>query len=155
MTLPLSVVVMAAGLGKRMQSTLPKVLHPLAGKPLLAHVLNVAKALEAEKLVIVVGHGADQVKAAFSGGDVIDLRDLLVGEHSSSGSLDHYLHFEKSGSDTVIHVSSQGGFVGGFNAGAEDQRIVLTGVDLTNGGLLLTDSAIVADLMNKNKLITD
>jgi bifunctional UDP-N-acetylglucosamine pyrophosphorylase / glucosamine-1-phosphate N-acetyltransferase len=70
MTLPLSVVVMAAGLGKRMQSALPKVLHPLAGKPMLAHVLSAAKALKAEKLVVVVGHGADEVKAAFAGGDV-------------------------------------------------------------------------------------
>jgi bifunctional UDP-N-acetylglucosamine pyrophosphorylase/glucosamine-1-phosphate N-acetyltransferase len=61
---------MAAGLGKRMQSALPKVLHPLAGKPLLAHVLNAAKALKAEKLVVVVGHGADEVKAAFADGNV-------------------------------------------------------------------------------------
>jgi len=61
----LSVVVMAAGLGKRMQSSLPKVLQPLAGKPLLGHVLDTAATLEAGKIVVVVGHGADQVQSAF------------------------------------------------------------------------------------------
>jgi bifunctional UDP-N-acetylglucosamine pyrophosphorylase/glucosamine-1-phosphate N-acetyltransferase len=66
MSSPLSVVVMAAGLGKRMQSALPKVLHSLAGEPLLAHVLKAASLLRAEKLVVVLGHGADQVQAAFA-----------------------------------------------------------------------------------------
>ena len=56
---------MAAGLGKRMRSSVPKVLHSLAGKFLLRHVLDTAATLGAVKTVVVVGHGAEQVKAAF------------------------------------------------------------------------------------------
>lgn len=65
----LNVVVLAAGMGKRMQSDLPKVLHGLAGKPLLGHVLDNARQLQPDRIVLVVGHGADQVKAAFAGDD--------------------------------------------------------------------------------------
>ena len=65
----LGVVILAAGLGKRMRSALPKVLHPLAGKPLLAHVLDAAGSLGAERRVVVFGHGGEQVQAALSGCD--------------------------------------------------------------------------------------
>lgn len=67
----LQIIVLAAGQGKRMHSSLPKVLHPIAGKPLLGHVLDTARALSPEKLVVVFGHGGDQVKAAFA--DQVDL----------------------------------------------------------------------------------
>ncbi len=66
----LAVVVLAAGQGKRMHSTLPKVLHPLAGRPLLAHVLGTARALDPERILVVHGHGAGEVRAAFPGGDL-------------------------------------------------------------------------------------
>ncbi|UYO93604.1 bifunctional UDP-N-acetylglucosamine diphosphorylase/glucosamine-1-phosphate N-acetyltransferase GlmU [Pollutimonas sp. M17] len=67
----LNIVILAAGLGKRMQSNLPKVLHPLAGKPMLSHVLDNARKLGPDRIVVVVGHGADQVKQAFAGqGDI-------------------------------------------------------------------------------------
>ena len=61
----LEVVVLAAGAGTRMRSRTPKVLHPLAGRPLLAHVLDAAFRLEAEQCHVVVGHPADEVKAHF------------------------------------------------------------------------------------------
>jgi bifunctional UDP-N-acetylglucosamine pyrophosphorylase / glucosamine-1-phosphate N-acetyltransferase len=64
--MPLEIIVLAAGQGKRMHSQLPKILHPLAGRPLLAHVLTAARALEPRKLVVVHGHGAEQVRAAFA-----------------------------------------------------------------------------------------
>jgi bifunctional UDP-N-acetylglucosamine pyrophosphorylase/glucosamine-1-phosphate N-acetyltransferase len=57
----LSVVILAAGKGTRMKSTLPKVLHPLANKPLLEHVYDTAKKLGADEVVVVYGHGGDQV----------------------------------------------------------------------------------------------
>jgi bifunctional UDP-N-acetylglucosamine pyrophosphorylase / glucosamine-1-phosphate N-acetyltransferase len=68
--MPLEIVVLAAGLGKRMRSDLPKVLHPLAGRPLLAHVLDTARALSPRKVHLVHGHGAEKVREAFAGQDI-------------------------------------------------------------------------------------
>nr|WP_315255957.1 bifunctional UDP-N-acetylglucosamine diphosphorylase/glucosamine-1-phosphate N-acetyltransferase GlmU [uncultured Duganella sp.] len=59
----MNVVILAAGMGKRMQSALPKVLHPLAGKPLLQHVLDTARSLSASRLCVIYGHGAAAVQA--------------------------------------------------------------------------------------------
>ena len=61
----MNIVILAAGLGKRMNSDLPKVLHPLAGKPLLGHVIDAANSLKPGKLVVVYGHGGEKVRAAF------------------------------------------------------------------------------------------
>ncbi|WP_410210808.1 bifunctional UDP-N-acetylglucosamine diphosphorylase/glucosamine-1-phosphate N-acetyltransferase GlmU [Aquirhabdus sp.] len=61
----LSVIILAAGKGTRMNSRLPKVLQPLAGKPLLAHVLAQATRIEADRIITVYGHGGETVKAAF------------------------------------------------------------------------------------------
>ncbi len=60
----LAIVVLAAGKGTRMGNALPKVLHPLAGAPLLAHVLGTARALQPTRLVVVVGHEAARVETA-------------------------------------------------------------------------------------------
>ena len=66
----LEVIVLAAGRGTRMRSSLPKVLHTLAGKPLINHVLDTARNIDAEKLHVVVGHGAEQVSKAVAANDV-------------------------------------------------------------------------------------
>ncbi|PQO95912.1 UDP-N-acetylglucosamine diphosphorylase/glucosamine-1-phosphate N-acetyltransferase [Massilia phosphatilytica] len=60
----MNVVILAAGMGKRMQSTLPKVLHPLAGKPLLQHVIDTARSLSPSKLCVIYGHGGAAVPSA-------------------------------------------------------------------------------------------
>lgn len=70
MTLPLHVVILAAGQGSRMKSRQPKVLHAIAGKPMLHHVMDTARTLGAEGIHTVIGHGADQVRAATEAGDV-------------------------------------------------------------------------------------
>jgi len=62
--MPVAVILLAAGQGTRMSSELPKVLHPLAGVPLLAHALATARAVEPERTVVVTGHGAEAVAAA-------------------------------------------------------------------------------------------
>jgi bifunctional UDP-N-acetylglucosamine pyrophosphorylase/glucosamine-1-phosphate N-acetyltransferase len=62
----LSIVILAAGQGKRMNSALPKVLQPLAGRPLLGHVLAAARALEPAAVHVVYGHGGEQVQTALS-----------------------------------------------------------------------------------------
>ncbi|WP_028229698.1 bifunctional UDP-N-acetylglucosamine diphosphorylase/glucosamine-1-phosphate N-acetyltransferase GlmU [Paraburkholderia ferrariae] len=66
----MNIVILAAGMGKRMHSARPKVLHPLAGKPLLSHVLDTARTLNPTRLVVVIGHGADAVRAAVAAPDV-------------------------------------------------------------------------------------
>ena len=66
MSQTLHVVILAAGEGKRMKSTRPKVLQPIAGKPMLAHVVDAARALRPDAIHIVHGHGGDQVRAAFA-----------------------------------------------------------------------------------------
>ncbi|MFL6271159.1 MAG: bifunctional UDP-N-acetylglucosamine diphosphorylase/glucosamine-1-phosphate N-acetyltransferase GlmU [Actinomycetes bacterium] len=66
----LTVVVLAAGEGKRFRSALPKPLHPVAGRPLLWHVLAAAAPLKADRTVVVVGNGADRVTAAVEGFDL-------------------------------------------------------------------------------------
>jgi len=59
----LDIVIMAAGKGTRMKSALPKVLHKLAGRSLLQHVLETAAGLGADGIVVITGHGAEQVEA--------------------------------------------------------------------------------------------
>jgi Ca2+-binding RTX toxin-like protein len=83
-----------------------------------------------------------------SGGDRLDLRDILQGTATTEAALDGYLDFSKQGSDTVINVRPTG-------AGGEmTQQIVLQGVDLTSNGTL-NDQQIIQDLISKGKLQTD
>jgi bifunctional UDP-N-acetylglucosamine pyrophosphorylase/glucosamine-1-phosphate N-acetyltransferase len=66
----LSIIILAAGQGTRMNSALPKVLHPLGGRPLLAHVLDTARALDGNDIHVVIGYGAEQVRAALPDSDI-------------------------------------------------------------------------------------
>jgi bifunctional UDP-N-acetylglucosamine pyrophosphorylase/glucosamine-1-phosphate N-acetyltransferase len=80
--LGLSTIILAAGQGTRMRSDLPKVLQPLAGKPLLAHVLDCAAALAADDVCVVYGHGGETVRSGFPGAD---LRWALQAEQLGTG----------------------------------------------------------------------
>jgi len=82
-TPPLHIVVLAAGEGKRMKSARAKVLLPLAGRPMLAHVLACARALAPAKIHVVYGHRGEQVQAAFAG--QADLRWVLQAEQRGTG----------------------------------------------------------------------
>jgi len=106
--------------------------------------------------------GTNAVKAAdtisdfdnSASGDKLDLRDLLVGDHSDLGNLANFLHFSVAGGDTKIEISSSGGFAGGnYSAGAVDQTITLTGVDLK--GAFATDNQIINDLITRSKIVVD
>jgi VCBS repeat-containing protein len=119
---------------------------------------------------VVSNFGTDAPNASRSG-DVLDLRDLLIGElHAANagslpgavvadvGNLDQYLHFSSTGTgasaNTVISVSASGGYTGGvYNAAAVDQIITLAGVNLTAG--FTTDHQVLDDLLKRGKLITD
>ena len=80
---PLHVVILAAGAGTRMKSNRAKVLMPLAGRPLLAHVIDTARALQPAAIHIVYGHCGEQVQAAFA--DQPDLRWVLQAERLGTG----------------------------------------------------------------------
>ncbi len=81
---PLHVVILAAGEGKRMQSALPKVLQPIAGRPMLAHAIEAARALQPAAIHIVHGHGGDQVRAALA-----DQPDLQWAEQAQQLGTGH------------------------------------------------------------------
>jgi len=71
MSKPLNIVILAAGKGTRMYSDTPKVLHQIGGKSILAHVIDCAKALKPQKLIVVVGFGHEKVKAHFADEPII------------------------------------------------------------------------------------
>ncbi len=123
------------------------------------------------------GGGFQSVEAGNSGtpiggGDVLDLRDLLHGEHTSVGGLglpagdevelahlQHYIDVEVTNGNTVLHISSTGGFTadGAFNPAAEDERIVLQGVDLyaATGVGPGNEAALLQTLIKNGSMIVD
>jgi bifunctional UDP-N-acetylglucosamine pyrophosphorylase/glucosamine-1-phosphate N-acetyltransferase len=83
----MNIVILAAGLGKRMRSHLPKVLHAVAGRPMLAHVIATAQAVAADRggarTVVVIGHGAERVRSSFS--DRADVEFVLQQPQLGTG----------------------------------------------------------------------
>ena len=87
----LNVVILAAGQGKRMHSALPKVLHPLAGKPLLAHVIATARELKPARICVVYGYGGEQVPDAVRGEGLVfvEQQPQLGTGHALKQALSH------------------------------------------------------------------
>lgn len=79
---PIAVVVLAAGLGTRMKSTLPKVMHPVAGRPMISHLLDTVSALQPERVVVVIGPGMDVVAAAVAPHSTVVQADRLGTGHA-------------------------------------------------------------------------
>jgi bifunctional UDP-N-acetylglucosamine pyrophosphorylase/glucosamine-1-phosphate N-acetyltransferase len=71
--------VLAAGQGKRMKSDLPKMLHPVCGRPMLLHVLAAAQAVDAGRTVVVLGHGHEQVEPYLPAGCIVALQEQQLG----------------------------------------------------------------------------
>lgn len=78
----LDIVILAAGQGTRMRSALPKVLHPVAGKSMLGHVIDTARALQPQGIHVVIGHGAEQVRERLAADD---LNFVLQSEQLGTG----------------------------------------------------------------------
>lgn len=87
----LAIVILAAGKGTRMRSALPKVAHPLAGKPMLAHVLDAARALSPARLCVVYGHGGDRVQREVPATDVtwVEQAEQLGTGHAVAQAMPH------------------------------------------------------------------
>lgn len=67
----LNTIILAAGYGKRMKSKLPKVLHKVSGVPMIQHVVDLAKCIESDSIICVVGHGKERVESALEGQDLL------------------------------------------------------------------------------------
>ena len=87
----LDIVILAAGQGTRMRSALPKVLHPIAGQPMLAHVLQTARSLKPSSIQVVVGHGADLVREQLAADDVsfVVQKEQLGTGHAVAQAIPH------------------------------------------------------------------
>lgn len=101
----LNVVILAAGMGKRMQSDCPKVLHTIAGKPMLLHLLETARQLGPDRLIVVVGHGQSEIRQALA-----DENDVLFAEqmpqlgtgHAVMQAVDHMVSSDGDASDATL-----------------------------------------------------
>ncbi|MFP4160845.1 MAG: bifunctional UDP-N-acetylglucosamine diphosphorylase/glucosamine-1-phosphate N-acetyltransferase GlmU [Ectothiorhodospira sp.] len=86
---PTTVIILAAGQGTRMRSRHPKVLHPLGGRPLLAHVIDTARALAPDRILVVHGHGGGAVRSALADAPVtwVEQREQLGTGHAVAQAL--------------------------------------------------------------------
>jgi bifunctional UDP-N-acetylglucosamine pyrophosphorylase/glucosamine-1-phosphate N-acetyltransferase len=96
----LSIVILAAGKGTRMKSAMPKVLHEIAGRSLLGHVLATAESLNPKKICVVYGHGGEQLRAAFAHKPAIDWR-LQEPQHGTGHAVMQAIDSFK-GTDTAL-----------------------------------------------------
>lgn len=98
----LNVVILAAGAGKRMRSSLPKVLHNLAGQPLLLHVINTARLLLPSKICVVIGYGSEIVQQSIVGEDLVWVmqKEQLGTGHALKQA---QIHLDKDGLTLVLY----------------------------------------------------
>ena len=105
-----AVVILAAGQGTRMRSDTHKVLHPIASRPLLLHLLDQVDALGADKRVVVVGKGREQVEAAIAGRNVavaIQAEQKGTGHAVQQARTRLPVMKDRCSSSTVTHLSSR------------------------------------------------
>jgi len=96
----LNIVILAAGKGTRMHSDLPKVLHAVGAKPILAHVINCAKALQPNKIIVVYGFGGERVKEAFSTEEITWVNQ--AEQNGTGHAVQQALPYLESDADTLI-----------------------------------------------------
>ncbi|OUS15570.1 UDP-N-acetylglucosamine diphosphorylase/glucosamine-1-phosphate N-acetyltransferase [Gammaproteobacteria bacterium 50_400_T64] len=130
----LDVLVLAAGKGTRMRSELPKVLHVLAGKPLLAHVFNSVEALDGAAINVIVGHGKEQIQKTFAGQrfNWIEQTSQLGTAHAVQQAIPHL----REGAKVLIVYGDvpliKNATLKKMIAGVNDDAMALLTVDLEN-----------------------
>ncbi len=129
---PIAAIILAAGQGTRMKSAKHKVLHPVAGHPMLLHLLAAVEELGAERKVVVVGAGRDQVEAAVAGHDVaIAVQDQQLGTgHAVAQAHDALAHFAGDvlvlyGDVPLVSVATMRAMIERLNRGDEPRAVVL------------------------------
>lgn len=96
----LNIVILAAGKGTRMHSNLPKVLHIVGAKPILGHVIDVAKSLDPHKIIVVYGFGGETVKKAFAHENIIWVNQ--VEQHGTGHAVQQAIPYLDSDANTLI-----------------------------------------------------
>ncbi|MGE4410586.1 MAG: bifunctional UDP-N-acetylglucosamine diphosphorylase/glucosamine-1-phosphate N-acetyltransferase GlmU [Sphingobium sp.] len=129
---PLAAIILAAGQGTRMKSARHKVLHPIAGHPMLLHLLSAIEELGAERKVVVVGAGRDQVEAAVAGHDVsIAVQEKQLGTgHAVAQAHDALTHFAGDvlilyGDVPLVSSTTMRAMIERLNRGDEPRAVVL------------------------------
>lgn len=129
---PLAAIILAAGQGTRMKSNRHKVLHPVAGRPMLLHLLSAIEELGAERKIVVVGAGRDQVEAAVAGHDVhIAVQENQLGTgHAVAQAHDALTHFAGDvlilyGDVPLVSSATMRAMIERLNRGDEPRAVVL------------------------------
>ncbi|TXK60951.1 bifunctional UDP-N-acetylglucosamine diphosphorylase/glucosamine-1-phosphate N-acetyltransferase GlmU [Alkalisalibacterium limincola] len=152
---PLHVIILAAGEGKRMKSRMPKVLQPVAGRPMLAHALEAARAVSPAGIHVVYGHGGEQVRDAFA-----DQSDLQWAEQAQRLGTGHAVQQAMPGVPAGARVLVLYGDVPLIRAGtlrellAADGRLAVLVADLpdpTGYGRVLVDARGCVDAIVEQK----
>jgi bifunctional UDP-N-acetylglucosamine pyrophosphorylase/glucosamine-1-phosphate N-acetyltransferase len=161
---PLAVIILAAGQGTRMKSSLHKVLHPVAGRPMLLHLLASVAALEPERQVVVVGAGREQVEAAVAGtGAVIAVQDRQLGTgHAVRQAHDALAGFAGDvlilyGDVPLVSGATMRGMLDRLNRG-DDPRAVVLGFrpdDAAAYGRIIADGQGIIEKMVEYKDASD
>lgn len=156
-----SIVILAAGQGKRMRSALPKVLQPLAGRPVLSHVIECARTLGAEDICIVYGHGGEKVPAAFAEETVrwaLQAEQLGTGhaaQQAMAGTPDAHRVLILFGDVPLLKPSTLAGML---DACGDDEVGVLT-VDMDNpfgyGRIIRENGNVVRNVEQKDASETE
>lgn len=143
----LAVIILAAGLGTRMKSSLAKVLHPLAGRPMLLHTLDNVLALNPEKTVVVLGHQAERAKAILPQGVVAALQKEQLGTaHAAMAGLKKLGAFEGTllliaGDSPLIGPETLKSFIGAHKRAKAAVSILTAHLDDPTGyGRIVRDS---------------
>lgn len=136
MTAKLGVIILAAGQGTRMKSALPKVAHPVAGKPMVAHIIDAARELSPAAIAVVVGHGSEQVIAAIG-----DRPVTFVTQHERLGTANAVAQCRAAtvDCDTMLILNGDSPLVtakllGSLVEGLGDHAIALVGTTIPEPG---------------------
>ena len=158
----LEIVILAAGQGTRMRSALPKVLHPIAGKPMLGHVIDCARQLQPERIHVVIGHGADLVRERMAADD---LNFVLQAEQLGTGhAVAQALPFLSAdqvlilyGDVPLVSAATMKAMIDRLNRGDEPRAVVLgfRPDDAAAYGRIIADGQGVIEKMVEFKDATD